>query len=255
MQTLSCRRCWPARFRRCWRQPGGRADGRAVLQGPAMTHGGRHFAGRHQRHFGAVCRTPSRPLHPRQPDFHGAEHAGRRRPLLRQPPLQRRPSMTALSSPSSSARVPQLAIQGDPNVNFDPRKFTWLGSLSSYADDAYLMLIMATNPVKSVDDLQEARHARSRSAATTRHRATSSSPPIAKDVLGLNINIVRGYHRRRADVPRHAARRDRRPDHRLQLDPHRPARFVDAEGVPAADAIRAHQAACRTSPTSRPAAN
>ena len=26
-----------------------------------------------------------------------------------------------------------LAIQGDPNVNFDPLKITWLGSLSSYA--------------------------------------------------------------------------------------------------------------------------
>ena len=25
--------------------------------------------------------------------------------------------------------VPMLAIQGDPNVNFDPPKFTWLGSL------------------------------------------------------------------------------------------------------------------------------
>ena len=36
--------------------------------------------------------------------------------------------------------MPQLAIQGDPNVNFDPLKFTWLGSLSSYAKDAYLML-------------------------------------------------------------------------------------------------------------------
>src|SRR4029450_12162872 len=36
--------------------------------------------------------------------------------------------------------VPQLAIQGHPNAAFDPARFTWLGSLSSYADDAYLML-------------------------------------------------------------------------------------------------------------------
>ena len=31
--------------------------------------------------------------------------------------------------------VPQLAIQGNRNANFDPTKFTWLGSLSSYAND------------------------------------------------------------------------------------------------------------------------
>src|SRR5262249_46652928 len=37
--------------------------------------------------------------------------------------------------------VPQLAVQGNPNAQFDPARFTWLGSLSSYADDAYLMLI------------------------------------------------------------------------------------------------------------------
>ncbi|MGH6676666.1 MAG: hypothetical protein ACRECE_10670, partial [Xanthobacteraceae bacterium] len=39
--------------------------------------------------------------------------------------------------------VPLLAAQGDPNVHFDPEKLTWLGSLSSYANDAYLMLVMA----------------------------------------------------------------------------------------------------------------
>src|SRR4051794_7716256 len=45
--------------------------------------------------------------------------------------------------------VPQLAVQGDPNVQFDPVKYLWLGSLSSYADDAYLLAINANNPVKS----------------------------------------------------------------------------------------------------------
>ena len=45
--------------------------------------------------------------------------------------------------------VPQLAIQGNRNANFDPLKFTWLGSLSSYANDAYLMLVMATHPAKT----------------------------------------------------------------------------------------------------------
>src|SRR5207247_5549303 len=50
--------------------------------------------------------------------------------------------------------VPQLAIQGDPNAQFDPMKFLWLGSLSSYADDAYLLAINASNPVKNIDELR-----------------------------------------------------------------------------------------------------
>src|SRR3954468_7308668 len=50
--------------------------------------------------------------------------------------------------------VPQLAIQGDPNAQFDPTKYVWLGSLSSYADDAYLLTIMDRNAVKSIDEIK-----------------------------------------------------------------------------------------------------
>src|ERR1700757_4041839 len=42
--------------------------------------------------------------------------------------------------------VPQLAIQGNRNASFDPTKFTWLGSLSSYANDAYILLVNASHP-------------------------------------------------------------------------------------------------------------
>src|SRR4051794_28866138 len=49
--------------------------------------------------------------------------------------------------------TPQAAIQGDPNALFDPLNFTWLGSLSSYANDAYFLLINASHPAKSVADL------------------------------------------------------------------------------------------------------
>jgi tripartite-type tricarboxylate transporter receptor subunit TctC len=89
--------------------------------------------------------------------------------------------------------VPQLQIQGDRNANFDPLKFTWLGSLSSYADDAYLMLVMATNPVQSVYDLKKP------GVSVTLGADNSASSNlifalISRDILGLNIKIVRGYH-------------------------------------------------------------
>jgi tripartite-type tricarboxylate transporter receptor subunit TctC len=89
--------------------------------------------------------------------------------------------------------VPMLAIQGDPAVNFDPLKINWLGSLSSYAKDSYLMLVMATNPVQSVDELK----APGKKTITLGGDNAASSnlifATIAKDILGLNIKVVRGY--------------------------------------------------------------
>jgi tripartite-type tricarboxylate transporter receptor subunit TctC len=88
--------------------------------------------------------------------------------------------------------VPMLAIQGDPNANFDPQKLTWLGSLSSYVHDAYLMLVMATNPITSVYELKQP----GKSITLGGDNTASSNfifATIAKEILGLNIKIVRGY--------------------------------------------------------------
>ena len=88
--------------------------------------------------------------------------------------------------------VPQLAIQGHPNAPFDPAKFTWLGSLSSYADDAYLLLVNASHPAKTIADLKT----RGLSVALGADNAASSNlifAVIAREVLGLNVNVVRGY--------------------------------------------------------------
>jgi tripartite-type tricarboxylate transporter receptor subunit TctC len=77
-------------------------------------------------------------------------------------------------------------------VHFDPLKLTWLGSLSSYANDAYLMLVMAPNPVKSVGELKQAGH----SITLGGDNAASSNvifATIAKEILGLNIKVVSGY--------------------------------------------------------------
>jgi tripartite-type tricarboxylate transporter receptor subunit TctC len=88
--------------------------------------------------------------------------------------------------------VPQLAIQGFPNANFDPQKFTWLGSLSSYADDAYLMLVNARHPAKTVADLGKL--AQSTKLGTDRAGASNLIfALIAREVLRLNVDLVRGY--------------------------------------------------------------
>jgi tripartite-type tricarboxylate transporter receptor subunit TctC len=88
--------------------------------------------------------------------------------------------------------TPQLAIQGDPNVRFDPLKMTWLGSVSSYAQDAYLLQVNTSFPAKTVADL--------RGGGTPARLGTTGAGAtnlifsiISKDVLGLNVQIVRGY--------------------------------------------------------------
>jgi tripartite-type tricarboxylate transporter receptor subunit TctC len=88
--------------------------------------------------------------------------------------------------------VPQLAIQGNRNAQFDPVKFTWLGSLSSYANDAYMMLVNAAHPAKTAADLNRP----DISLALGGDNAASSNlifALIAREALGLNVKLVRGY--------------------------------------------------------------
>jgi tripartite-type tricarboxylate transporter receptor subunit TctC len=88
--------------------------------------------------------------------------------------------------------VPQLQIQGDTNAQFDSTKFVWLGSLSSYANDAYLLLINSTNRVKSIDELKGPGMPINLGADNS---ASSNLifAVIAKEILGLNVNVSRGY--------------------------------------------------------------
>lgn len=86
----------------------------------------------------------------------------------------------------------QLQIQGNPNAKFDPAQFTWLGSLSSYEDDAYLLLVNDPHPARSAADLRKpgvvAKLGGDQPGSTNLTFAM-----IAKSVLGLNIDVVRGY--------------------------------------------------------------
>lgn len=88
--------------------------------------------------------------------------------------------------------VPQLAIQGEPNAKFDPSKLTWLGSLSDYEDDAYLVVINADHPAKTADDLRKP-HIRLRLGGDQPGSTNLSFAYLAKNALNLNVDIVRGY--------------------------------------------------------------
>jgi tripartite-type tricarboxylate transporter receptor subunit TctC len=89
--------------------------------------------------------------------------------------------------------APQVAIMGDTNARFDPLKITWLGSVSSYANDAYTLSVNASFHAKTVDDLRKPDRPSAKIGSTGVGATNGIFTNIAKDVLGLNIQHVRGY--------------------------------------------------------------
>ena len=88
--------------------------------------------------------------------------------------------------------TPQVAIQGDPNAKFDPLKLTWIASLSSFAEDADMLILAPRHPAQTALDLRKP------GVSATLGSGTPGSTNLifaqmAKDVLGLNLKIVRGY--------------------------------------------------------------
>jgi tripartite-type tricarboxylate transporter receptor subunit TctC len=89
-----------------------------------------------------------------------------------------------------SRSIPQLYLCGDTNVQFDPLKLTWLGSLSSYADDAYLLVVNASSPVKNIDD---ARKIKLNLAGVGVGATNTTFALLAKELLKVNTDVVRGF--------------------------------------------------------------
>jgi hypothetical protein len=81
---------------------------------------------------------------------------------------------------------------GNPNAQFDPASSGRDAAHSSYADDAYLMLVNALHPARSIVALASP----GISVVLGADNAASSNlifAVIAREVLGLNVKVVRGY--------------------------------------------------------------
>ena len=89
--------------------------------------------------------------------------------------------------------MPQLAYLGEPAIKFDPNRFTYLGTMSSYAGDAFPIIIMADRPVKSWRDIRQGRDKKIVIGAVGSGSTNLTFPLIAKTALHLNIDIIRGY--------------------------------------------------------------
>lgn len=93
-----------------------------------------------------------------------------------------------------SRDMPLLGILGhNPNVKFDPRRFTWLGSSSSYGDDAYLLWVRKDAGLKTIEDLQRVGGPRLIVGGTSEGSTGNDIALLLKDTLRLNLQLVTGY--------------------------------------------------------------
>jgi len=89
--------------------------------------------------------------------------------------------------------MPLLGIIGNPNARFDARKFTWLGSSSSYGNDAYLMFTREDAPVRSIEDARRPGGPPLVLGGTGEGASGNDVSTVLRDALGLNLKVVVGY--------------------------------------------------------------
>jgi tripartite-type tricarboxylate transporter receptor subunit TctC len=90
--------------------------------------------------------------------------------------------------------MPLLGIIGhNPNVRFDARKFTWLGSSSSYANDAYFLFARTDAQVKSIEDARRPGGPPLVLGGTAEGATGNDIATVVRDALGLNIKLIAGY--------------------------------------------------------------
>jgi tripartite-type tricarboxylate transporter receptor subunit TctC len=90
--------------------------------------------------------------------------------------------------------MPLLAVLGDVSgVRFDPRKFVWLGSSSSFAGDAHVLMVRRDAPVRSIADARRPGGPPLVLGSTAAGTSGSDVPLLLRDTLGLNIKLVAGY--------------------------------------------------------------
>jgi tripartite-type tricarboxylate transporter receptor subunit TctC len=90
--------------------------------------------------------------------------------------------------------MPLLGILGsNPNVQFNAHRFTWLGSSSSFANDAYILIVRSDAPVKSIDEARRNDLPALVLGGTAEGATGNDVPVILRDTIGLHVKQVVGY--------------------------------------------------------------
>ena len=93
-----------------------------------------------------------------------------------------------------SRDMPLLAIIGhNTNVRFDARALTWLGSSSSYANDAYFLFVRKDAAVQSIDDARRPGGPPLVLGGTAEGATGNDVAMVLRSALGLNLRLIPGY--------------------------------------------------------------
>ena len=104
------------------------------------------------------------------------------------------PRVTGTQFGIIARNMPLLGLLGhNPNVRFDPHKFTWIGSASDFSDDAYVLIVRKDSPVKSIDDARRPDGPVLVLGGTAEGASSADVPKILRDALGLHMKLILGY--------------------------------------------------------------
>lgn len=93
-----------------------------------------------------------------------------------------------------SRNMPLIGLLGaNSNVQFKPRKLTWLGSSSSFVNDAYILIVRKDAPVKSIDEARRADLPALLLGGNAESATGNDVPIILRDTIGLHVKQVVGY--------------------------------------------------------------
>jgi tripartite-type tricarboxylate transporter receptor subunit TctC len=99
---------------------------------------------------------------------------------------------TAFAMFSSSMPVRSI-LGGNKSVQFDSLKLTWLGSSSSFEGDAYLLVVRADAPSKTIEEVRRADGPLLVIGSSGPGSSSYDIPAVLRDTIGLRYKMVSGY--------------------------------------------------------------
>lgn len=90
--------------------------------------------------------------------------------------------------------MPLMGVMGgNPAVQFDPRKFIWLGSASSSANDSYMLFVRKDAAVNTIEAALRPGGPPIVLAGTGEGATGNDVTVLVRDTIGLNLKIINGY--------------------------------------------------------------
>lgn len=90
--------------------------------------------------------------------------------------------------------MPLVGLIGNKqNVKFDPLHFTWLGSSTSFANDAYVLLVRKSAAVSTLEALRKPGGPPLVIGSTSEGASSDAIPHVMREMMGLNIKAISGY--------------------------------------------------------------